>query len=301
MSIKIPESFFKSEVRSGYLVSEKMKKVWAVQLDLLCEFDRVCSENGLNYYLNGGTLLGATRHQGFIPWDDDVDVMMLREDYDQLCVIAKDVFAPPYFFQTALTETGLFRTHAQLRNSNTTGYILFDEKKNINKGIFMDIFVIDGLPDSKLLKSIHHLRLSFFKEMLWYAYDQQYEPLSFPMKIAYRLYQMSLKVVPFKKQFRYFDQKVLARYSKKKTKMVGDLALRWREGVHWNREWFDSYVYLPFEGMKFRAPVGYQKILEKQYGDYMKLPEENQRGQNEHGGMFLDPDTPYGFFGTRKQ
>lgn len=296
MSVDLPENFFSQELRDGYLVSEKAKKVWAVQLDLLHEFDRVCNENGLCYFLNGGTLLGAVRHHGFIPWDDDIDVMMLRSDYDQLCAIASDVFSSPYFFQTSLTEKGLYRTHAQLRNSNTTGYILPDEKKNINKGIFIDIFVIDGLPDSKIALKIHQKRLSFYKGMLWLAYNQDYERLSLTGKAVYRIYHCILKVIPFEKQFRYFDQKVLAKYSHKNTKMIGDLALRWRDGVHWNREWLSDYVYLSFEGMQFRAPVGYHELLTKQYGDYMQMPDINQRNQNEHGDVFYDPDKPYTYY-----
>ena len=114
------EGFLEEEVRCGYTVSAEMKKLWAVELDLLAEFDRVCKKHGLTYFAFGGTLLGAVRHQGFIPWDDDIDVVMFREDYRRLTQIAAEEFRHPYFFQTPFTDCGLVMGGSRLRNSNTT-------------------------------------------------------------------------------------------------------------------------------------------------------------------------------------
>lgn len=82
------DKFFEAEERCGYHISEKMKKVWAVELKLLDYFDQLCREHNLRYYIAYGTLLGAVRHQGFIPWDDDIDVVMFRDDYEKLKVIS---------------------------------------------------------------------------------------------------------------------------------------------------------------------------------------------------------------------
>ena len=280
-------------MRSGHFVSEKMKRVWAVQLDLLDQFSQVCEQNNLQYFLDGGTLLGSVRHRGFIPWDDDVDVIMPRKDYDRLCSIANTVFRPPYFFQTALTEKMLFRAHAQLRNSNTTGYIAADAKKDINKGIFLDIFILDGLPESKFTLSLHKTRIQLCRKIFWHAFDSDYSTLSPVKKLAYQMYHWTFHFFPFQKQYRFFDQKILAKYSRNDPKAVGDLTLEWNENVHWQREWFSSYLYFPFENLYLRVPSGYHKILSKQYGDYMLLPDENHRGENRHGDIFLDPDRPY--------
>ena len=99
LKIQLPEGFLNEEVRCGYVVTHEMKKAWAVMLDLLAELDRVCKKNNIKYYANGGTMLGAVRHKGFIPWDDDIDVMMFREDYDRLMEIGPKEFTYPYFFQ----------------------------------------------------------------------------------------------------------------------------------------------------------------------------------------------------------
>ena len=97
-------SFLEEELRSGYLVSSKMKKIWAVQLDLLEQIKHVCSRYHLTYYADSGTLLGAVRHKGYIPWDDDIDIVMKRSDYNKLIEIAPIEFKKPYFLQSAHSE-----------------------------------------------------------------------------------------------------------------------------------------------------------------------------------------------------
>ena len=104
LKLQIDSSFFLQEERDNYVVSPKMKKIWAVELDLLNEFARVCEENGLKWFAHAGTMLGAVRHKGFIPWDDDIDLIMPREDYERFCRIAPVAFSNPYFFQNEQTD-----------------------------------------------------------------------------------------------------------------------------------------------------------------------------------------------------
>ena len=117
LNIELPKGFLEEEVRCGYTVTRKMKEVWAVELDLLKEFKRVCNKYDLKYCADGGTLLGAIRHQGFIPWDDDLDIAMLRKDFEKLNEVAPAEFKKPYFWQTEETDKGSARGHAQLRYS----------------------------------------------------------------------------------------------------------------------------------------------------------------------------------------
>ena len=103
--MELHEKFYEEEVRCGYLVTQKMKKVWAVGLNLLEQFDKICQAHGLRYYACYGTLLGAVRHQGFIPWDDDIDVAMFRDDYERLKLIAQEEISYPYFLQNSYNDS----------------------------------------------------------------------------------------------------------------------------------------------------------------------------------------------------
>lgn len=116
LKLDIPKSFLESEVRCGYEVSAQMKKVWAVELDLLMEAKRVFEKYNIRWYAIGGTLLGAARHNGFIPWDDDIDIAIPRTDYERLRSVARKEFSHPYFFQDEYNSPGLLCGHAKLRN-----------------------------------------------------------------------------------------------------------------------------------------------------------------------------------------
>lgn len=289
----ITEDFLKKETICGYTVTPKMKKIWAVELQMLEKFVDVCERHNLSYFMDGGTLLGAVRHKGFIPWDDDIDIIMPRKDYDRLWEIAPEEFQYPYFLQTTLSENGFFRTHAQLRNSETTGFIKIDGEKKVNCGIFMDIFVLDNIPDNVIEKRIFKYEIFIRKKILAYQYDRKYKGLSFKKKVFYKLVHTFFKVYPFKRFYKKFNR-TLARYQNKKTSLVGDITLIWRPNVQWPREWYDGYCLLEFEGLKLRAPLFYKEVLARQYGNYMKLP-KNVKAMNGrvHGNITFEPDVPY--------
>lgn len=287
------KSFFEEEIRCGYTISSKMKKVWAVELEMLEKFIEVCEKNELCYFLDGGTLLGAVRHQGFIPWDDDIDVIMPRNDYERLCEIAEKEFEHPYFFQTTLTENRFFRTHAQLRNSDTTGFISIDEKKEINRGIFMDIFVLDNIPDGFLKKRAFKNIILIKKRILSYMYDREYHNLSLKGKVFYKFVHTFFKMYPFKKFFIKFNH-TLGKYQNQNTTLAGDITLKWRPNVQWPIQWYDGYSYLSFEGLRVRVPLFYKEILSRQYGNYMKLPDDvSAMNGRSHGSVTFEPDIPY--------
>ena len=137
LKLQIEPSFFQQEERCGYVVTSGMKRIWAVELDLLNEFARVCRENGLKWFAHAGTMLGAVRHRGFIPWDDDIDIIMPRKDYERLCKLAPSAFSHPYFFQDEQTDRYFARAFSRLRNSETTA--IFENEKDYrypyNQGI----------------------------------------------------------------------------------------------------------------------------------------------------------------------
>ena len=139
INIKLPDMFLSEEERCGYTVSDKLKKIWAVEIDLLAILLDVCKRYDLKVALGFGSLLGAVRHHGFIPWDDDLDVWMPRESFERLLEIADKEFKKPYFLQTALSDREFFIPYARLRNSLTTGAIAYSSSPNYNNVIFVDV------------------------------------------------------------------------------------------------------------------------------------------------------------------
>ena len=137
------EDFFKEEERCDYLVSSKMKRIWAVELDMYLSFAEICEKYGLKYFVLGGTMLGAVRHNGFIPWDDDLDVGMLREDYEKFLRLATKEIKHPLFLQTPYNDPESFLSWAKIRNSTTTAVSRVTSHRRFNQGLFLDILPLD--------------------------------------------------------------------------------------------------------------------------------------------------------------
>ena len=150
IKIDLPDGFLDEEVRCGYTITPKLKKIWAVELDLMSEFARVCDKYDIKWSVAFGTMLGVIRHKGFIPWDDDVDIMLERKEFEKLVQVAPKAFKHPYFFQYALNARKTFMTHARLRNSLTTGYVTGHPKEGYNNGIYLDIDCMDASPQSRI-------------------------------------------------------------------------------------------------------------------------------------------------------
>ena len=179
IKMNLPDEFFCEEIRWGYTITQEMKEVWAVELDLLSELLRVCGKYNIQISATSGTTLGAIRHQGFIPWDNDIDMGMLREDYEKLCEVAPFEFKEPYFFQTEYTDHGSLRGHAQLRNSKTTAILMTEKKRHLkfNQGIFIDIFPFDRVVDDETKRKReqkHIIRLKKITYVIAYFTDQFY-------------------------------------------------------------------------------------------------------------------------------
>ena len=143
-----PPEFLLPETRCGHYVTAATKSLWQVQLALLAEFIRICKRHDLEYQLLGGSLLGAMRHQGYIPWDDDIDIGMLRPDYDRFLQVASAELPPHLFLQTTLSEREYLYGFAKLRNSCTAAieHWRVKEHRATNQGIFIDILPLDDVP-----------------------------------------------------------------------------------------------------------------------------------------------------------
>ena len=263
-----------------------------IELDLLEKFVAVCDKYNLSYFLDGGTLLGAARHEGFIPWDDDVDVIMPRDDYDKFCKLAPTEFKFPYFFQSTLTENNFFRSHAQLRNSLTTGFIESEKHLQINRGIFLDIFVLDVVSENYLKRCFQKWSIYFFRCLFILAFNINWNMRPWYIKILSLICKSFFFIVPYKTFFKFFDQKILAMCRNENSKFVGDLTLKWRENVIWEKKYFSKHIYLQFERHNFKVPVGYKEVLRKQYINWEDFP-KNKTSSNTHGKLIYSTKIPY--------
>lgn len=288
LKIKLPESFFLAEERDGYWVSAEMKELWAVQLDMLCEFDRVCKKYNLNYILEFGTLLGAVRHKGFIPWDDDLDVSMLREDYDKLMEVAPKEFKHPYFLQNFHNEKNYDACVAKLRRSDTTFFIKQNIRYHVkfNQGIFMDIFVFDRVPDNSLetLRAINEESWLAWYRMITSRhgiYAERTMLRSIIKQIYYRIRYGSNSDMLNR------WESIARKFYNIKSDYVGTILYI---KMHCRpRVWLEKTIEAPFEGFMFSIPEAYDQLLTQCYGDYMTPKQEGSI----HTRVFFDANRSY--------
>ena len=282
-------NFFSEELRDGYLVDTKMKKVWAAEIDILKKFIAVCDKYGLQYFLSGGTLLGAVRHKGFIPWDDDIDVDMLRSDYEKLIEIAASEFTGKYFFQTVFTDKDYFRPHVQIRNSDTTAILNHEKGLSFNQGIFIDIFPLDSAPKNKLLRLIHS-KIAFLLNGFGYAgimINPKFNTSSFKI-LAHYIAKPFFMLIDYHKYYMFYE-KLITLFNSSKSEYIGEISLIYDNRFIYKKEWFSKAVMLEYEDMMLNCPIGYKEILKNAYGDYMKPV----KGASYHGSVFFDTENSY--------
>lgn len=298
LKIQLPDGFLDEEIRCDYMITHEMKEVWAVELDLLTQLLDVCHKHNIKIFASGGTLLGAIRHKGFIPWDDDIDMMMFREDYDKLCKVAEREFKKPYFFQTEFSDPGSLRGHAQLRNSNTTGILKSEQKCQFkfNQGIFIDIFPLDTvITDDKLLGQQCKSAKKERKKAYRFASCSTRYCLNLNRGVKGKVKMLAHCLCsPFlyrlsRSAYIKFEQEC-TKYNELETNIVSTLSLDFsNKQFYKNREDFREIIFLPFEFLEIPVGKEFDHALKQRYGDYMKIV----KGSSLHGGVIFDTDKDY--------
>lgn len=301
-NIYIPDGFLEEEVRDDWQVTTKMKKVWAISIALIEQVRIICERHGLTYYAIGGTAIGALRHRGFIPWDDDIDIALKREDYDKFIEYAQEELKFPFFLQTPLTDPGFYnKNFARIRHSLSTGISPYDGKLKCNNGIFIDIMPLDGYQDTFRINAqytIEKLRTIIAWNKVHYGVMDN---AGLFRKIAGAVAPIVLGGSP---QDFYQKHELRARkYTAKNLPQLGWQYAWMRSGTNhrnwtFDKEIFDDVVYKEFEYIKLPLPIGYDAMLKHQFGNYMEFPPLESRGK--HHGLEFEPDIDYKTYCTRE-
>jgi len=256
------------------LPDDALRRLQLILLDMLIEVDRICRKHNIKYKIIAGTMLGAVRHGGFIPWDDDVDVSMLREDYIRFRYVCKtELNDSKYFFQDDTTDPEYRWGYARIRKLNSEFVREGQEHLKMKTGIFIDIFPLDNIPDCYPLRLVHCFECFVLRKILYSEVGKRNRENS-----IVRYIYVLLNHIPAQFVFARF-RKMSEYWNKHETTFNRILAFPpragWRLGS--KRIWDEEMTEILFENRKFFVTAHYKTVLTWRYGDYMQLPPPEKR------------------------
>ena len=267
--------------------NKDLRKAQLLMLKILKEVHKICEENNIKYFLSDGTLIGAIRHQGFIPWDDDLDIGMLREDYEKFCKIAPQILSENFILQNFQTDKGYGLQFGKVILKNTVW--IEQVAKNTNRqwsGIYIDIFPYDNITENKKMQKLINRLYIFIQGLILikfkYINISNYESMA--KKLKYVLKKIYLCTIS-KKLLIYIRDSICKRYLNKSKSLV----TKYGGNFYKNQNPYNFYKDLTlqnFEDTSFYIPKNYDKILKNLYGNYMEIPPIEK--QRQHGIEYFD-------------
>lgn len=259
------------------------RKMQLLQLDMLVELDRVCRNNNITYQIWGGTQLGAVRHHGYIPWDDDADVVMLREEYEKFRAVADQLNPEICFFQDHDNDPEYRWGYGKLRRTGTKYIRLGQEHIKCKTGLFVDILPLDDIPISTIGQMLQDFHCFCVRKILWSEVGK------FNNNVFLRIWYTILSKIPVDIAFKQLDRYIKKSCNKTPNKVrtlcftsIGKLYYKHpiEERYGMPKRWFLNTKEFEFEGRKLIGLADYDEYLRFSYGDYMKLPPVEARGQH---------------------
>jgi lipopolysaccharide cholinephosphotransferase len=267
-----------------------LKALQVKELQILKEVKRICEKHSIDYFLCFGTLLGAVRHQGFIPWDDDIDIAMTYNNLIKFREVCKTELDSNFFLQNENTEPNSGLTFDKVRMNNTTLIAKNMASRDMHHGIDIDIYPLFNVPDGSFRRKIQLLASAIY--MLLIVGEK---PLKASKSI--RIFS-SIALFVFRGRLRKAVKNICHKYMAKfenhncKNKAFLCCNLRICKRLH-ESAFFNNYVELPFGADEFLVPNGYDSLLKSWYGDYMKLPPMEERIAKLSNVLFIDTERSY--------
>ena len=267
-----------------------MTELQTAEFNILKTVTDICDRFGLGYFLVCGSALGAVKYGGFIPWDDDVDIGMYREDYEKFCEIAQELLPDYYFLQTYRTDPRFPAIFAKVRDTRTTYIEKSISNLDINHGVYIDIFPLDGYPDGKRESALleYKKKINVLKISCVYEFNPKQSFKSKCFFMAERLLGFHKRTAKIVEKY----EKLISRYPIEDSDLICNHG-NWQGRLEYAPKWhYGEGAWATFEGLKVRIPENYDAYLKQKYGDWRAdLPEEQQVGH--HYYEIMDLKRPY--------
>lgn len=261
--------------RDGYrLTPEELRKVQLVQLELIREVKRICDKCNIHYNMVGGTMLGAVRHHGYIPWDDDADIGFLRKEYEKFRRACRtELDTGKYYFQDCRDTPGYRWGYGKLRRKDTEFIRLNQEFMPYIQGISIDIMPFDNVPDSHIARKIHKFVCFLYRKAFWSAVGRKTEK-NILKKNLYRL----LYLIPEERLVQSYQRWIDHCMGMGHTKQVRILTFPTPKTVYgYDREWYTCLRFYVFEDCRLPGARDFDGYLKVKYKNYMELPPVEKR------------------------
>lgn len=247
-----------------------------IQLEILDEFIRLCHKHDLRYVMMGGSCLGAVRHHGMIPWDDDIDVGLDRSDYNRLIEICKQELKPEYFFQHFDTEKNTGFIFGKIRKNHTQMIEEYDKHIDMHHGIWIDVFPFDYVADDmEQFKRDYH-RVLFLRNLL--VVKQGYkmpDKYGWIQKVEYFFARLFTKLIS-REQLIFMLKDEMTKYNESTTNTLFPYGCAWAEKERISKDEFYDTISMDFDGRSVSVFRSYDSYLKRMYGNYMEIPKDKE-------------------------
>lgn len=263
----------KQKEQQYYISEEELKQIQTIQQDLIQEVSRICQKCCIHFNMVGGTMLGAIRHKGYIPWDDDADIGFLRTEYEKFRKACKTELNHEKYYMQDLRDTEGYRWgYGKLRRKGTEFIRLNQEFMPYEQGISIDLMPFDNVPDGWLQKKVHFFQCFIYRKLFWSEVGSRSEENPYK-RMVYKV----MRKIPMNLLVRSY-QRFIDAGQRKKTRLVRILTFPTPKGIYgYERRWYTNLSEYSFGNMILPGAQDYDGYLQVKYGNYMELPPTEKR------------------------